>query len=82
VHLPPDVDLESVRRKLDFDLYYTHHMGPLLDLQILTATLLGLLGVPYPVACRLCLVPSREAIEGANRAAPVVSEAAPQPQPA
>jgi lipopolysaccharide/colanic/teichoic acid biosynthesis glycosyltransferase len=81
VHLPPDVDLESVRRKLDFDLHYVRSMGPVLDLQVLTATLLGLLGVPYPVACRTCLVPGRAAIEGAARPAAVGAEAPAQVQP-
>jgi hypothetical protein len=81
VHLPPDVDLESVRRKLDFDLHYVRSMGPVLDLQILTATLLGLLGIPYPVACRTCLVPGRAAIEGATGPEPVAPEAAAQVQP-
>jgi lipopolysaccharide/colanic/teichoic acid biosynthesis glycosyltransferase len=32
LRLPPDTDLESVRNKLEFDLYYVRHVGPWLDL--------------------------------------------------
>jgi lipopolysaccharide/colanic/teichoic acid biosynthesis glycosyltransferase len=35
VQLPPDTDLDSVRRKLAYDLYYIRHLGPWLDLRII-----------------------------------------------
>jgi lipopolysaccharide/colanic/teichoic acid biosynthesis glycosyltransferase len=38
VQLPPDVDLESVRRKLAYDLHYVREVNPVLDLRILFAT--------------------------------------------
>lgn len=38
VQLPPDSDIESVRRKLAYDLYYVREVGALLDLRILFAT--------------------------------------------
>ncbi|HMF12114.1 MAG TPA: sugar transferase [Gemmataceae bacterium] len=38
IHLPPDSDLESVRRKLAFDLHYVHARSTWLDLRILAAT--------------------------------------------
>ena len=38
VQLPPDTDLESVRRKLAYDLYYVQHLSLWLDLRILVAT--------------------------------------------
>jgi lipopolysaccharide/colanic/teichoic acid biosynthesis glycosyltransferase len=48
VNLPPDVDYESVRRKLAFDLYYVAHLGPWLDLRIMLGTALMILGVAAP----------------------------------
>jgi lipopolysaccharide/colanic/teichoic acid biosynthesis glycosyltransferase len=36
--LPPDTDIESVRRKLVFDMYYVRSVSPWLDLRILCAT--------------------------------------------
>ena len=38
VQLPPDTDLESVRRKLAYDLYYVQEIGAMLDARILFAT--------------------------------------------
>jgi len=38
LNLPPDSDLESVRRKLRHDLYYIHRRSPWLDLRIFCAT--------------------------------------------
>jgi lipopolysaccharide/colanic/teichoic acid biosynthesis glycosyltransferase len=46
VHLPPDTDLASVRRKLAFDLYYIRRLGPWLDLRLLLVTSVHL-AVPY-----------------------------------
>jgi lipopolysaccharide/colanic/teichoic acid biosynthesis glycosyltransferase len=45
LRLPPDTDLNSVRRKLVYDLYYIRRASPLLDLQILLGTACYLLGV-------------------------------------
>ncbi len=39
VHLPPDTDLGSVRRKLGYDLRYVSEVGAALDLRIALATL-------------------------------------------
>lgn len=47
VQQPPDTDLESVRVKLAYDLYYVQHIGPWLDLRILLATGLHLAGIPF-----------------------------------
>ena len=38
VQLPPDSDLESVRRKLAYDLHYVRAVSPVLDARILFAT--------------------------------------------
>jgi hypothetical protein len=36
--LPPDTDLDSVRQKIVYDLYYVRHASPWLDLRLLLAT--------------------------------------------
>jgi lipopolysaccharide/colanic/teichoic acid biosynthesis glycosyltransferase len=47
VQLPPDTDLASVRRKLDYDLFYVERMNSWLDVRILVATALKCVGVPF-----------------------------------
>ena len=46
LNLPPDSDLDSVRRKLMLDIEYIEHAGLLLDMRLLAATLLRLTRVP------------------------------------
>lgn len=46
INLPPDTDLDSVRRKLVLDLEYIEQAGPLLDFRMLCCTLTRLLGLP------------------------------------
>jgi lipopolysaccharide/colanic/teichoic acid biosynthesis glycosyltransferase len=46
VQLPPDTNVDCVRRKLLFDLYYVERMSPGLDARILLATGLYLVHVP------------------------------------
>ena len=50
VHLAPDTDLESVRRKLAFDLFYIRNQNFWLDLRILLATVFYTLGNPGQLA--------------------------------
>lgn len=38
VRLPPDTDIESVRRKVVYDVYYVRNVGPWLDLRLLFVT--------------------------------------------
>ena len=45
INLPPDTDLDSVRRKLVLDLDYIRQAGPGLDLRILCWTALRILGL-------------------------------------
>jgi lipopolysaccharide/colanic/teichoic acid biosynthesis glycosyltransferase len=52
VYLPPGTGIPSVRKKIQFDLYYIREFGPLLDLQLLAASLFISLGVPRGFACR------------------------------
>jgi lipopolysaccharide/colanic/teichoic acid biosynthesis glycosyltransferase len=63
VQLPPDSDLESVRRKLAYDLYYVRYVSPWLDLRILAGTCFYLLRMPLDLLPRLHLVPHRRVIE-------------------
>jgi lipopolysaccharide/colanic/teichoic acid biosynthesis glycosyltransferase len=75
VQLPADTDLDSVRRKIGRDLHYIEEMGPRLDLKILVATAMKVVGVPCPTACRLLGIPTREV----DRDEPAAPWAAPHP---
>jgi lipopolysaccharide/colanic/teichoic acid biosynthesis glycosyltransferase len=63
VQLAPDTDLESVRRKLAYDLYYVQNRSPWLDLQLLAATAIHVLGVPYALIGKFLLLPGSRRIE-------------------
>ena len=51
--LAPDTDLDSVRHKLTYDLYYVENLSLLLDLRILFCTAIKTLGDPAGFSCRL-----------------------------
>jgi lipopolysaccharide/colanic/teichoic acid biosynthesis glycosyltransferase len=57
VQLAPDTDLESVRRKLVFDMHYVRHLSFWLDVRIMLATVLHLLGVSFRRLRRMGIVP-------------------------
>src|SRR5207249_3724628 len=57
VHLPPDTDLESVRRKLAHDLYYIRHLSPWLDLRLLACTAFYAVGIPFRMLSRALWIP-------------------------
>ena len=83
VQLPYDSSLESVRRKLAYDLYYIDAASPGLDLRILLGTALKVSGIPFSVIRWLFVMPSGAEVEAAyRRAAPRRMTAMPQPQPA
>jgi hypothetical protein len=63
IQLPPDTDLQSVRRKLACDLYYIRHLGPCIDLAILVCTGLHLLGIPTERMQEVFRVPTTAAVE-------------------
>jgi lipopolysaccharide/colanic/teichoic acid biosynthesis glycosyltransferase len=63
VQLPPDTDLDSVRRKLARDLYYVQNVGLWLDLQIVLGTFVYVLGIPFWVAKKVIGVPGGEDVE-------------------
>jgi lipopolysaccharide/colanic/teichoic acid biosynthesis glycosyltransferase len=77
VLLPPDTDLDSVRLKLAYDLWYVQRHGPWLDLRVAAATAFHLAGVRWRFLRWLLLVPDQDTIERAYRA--LAGEVAPGP---
>jgi lipopolysaccharide/colanic/teichoic acid biosynthesis glycosyltransferase len=65
VQLPPDTDLDSVRRKLQYDLYYVRSWGGWLDLRISLATLVHMVGGSFGFLRRLRLVPAPAQVDAA-----------------
>src|SRR5262249_2177990 len=66
VTLPADTDLESVRRKLRYDLYYVRHRTFWLDVRIVLVTGAKMLGVPTDLSARLLRIPGEEMVECAR----------------
>ena len=60
IHLPPDTDLNSVRRKLAYDLYYVDRATLWLDLRLIAGTALGILRVPVGFTTRVLGIPGIE----------------------
>jgi lipopolysaccharide/colanic/teichoic acid biosynthesis glycosyltransferase len=67
VQLPPDTDLESVRRKLAYDLFYVQNRSLWLDLQLIVATAVYSMGVPYSRIGKWTFLPGSETVEQAYR---------------
>jgi lipopolysaccharide/colanic/teichoic acid biosynthesis glycosyltransferase len=67
VQLPPDTDVESVRKKLAHDLYYVRHLSPWLDAKLMLCTAFHAAGVPFRVLGCLLQVPASEHVERATR---------------
>ena len=67
VQLRADTDLENVRQKLAYDLYYIQQLSPWLDLRILFSTGFFVLGMPFGWVRKLLRVPTREVIENEMR---------------
>jgi lipopolysaccharide/colanic/teichoic acid biosynthesis glycosyltransferase len=65
VQLQADTDLESVRRKLAYDLHYVQYCGPWLDCRIVLATALHMLAVPYHHLGKVLFLPHGPRIENA-----------------
>ncbi len=65
VQLPADTDIDSVRRKLAYDLYYIRQMGPWLDLKLICCTAVHVLGVPYCAVAALFRLPRQQHVETA-----------------
>jgi lipopolysaccharide/colanic/teichoic acid biosynthesis glycosyltransferase len=60
-----DSNLDSVRRKLAYDLYYLRCRGPGLDARLLVATALKVIGVPYDSIGWLLTLPGVADVERA-----------------
>jgi lipopolysaccharide/colanic/teichoic acid biosynthesis glycosyltransferase len=81
VQLPADSDLESVRRKLEQDLYYVRECGLWLDFRLACCTACRMLGISFRISGRLLRIPTSETIAKAMKA--VVPEVAtPRPRKA
>jgi lipopolysaccharide/colanic/teichoic acid biosynthesis glycosyltransferase len=63
VNLPADTDLDSVRRKLAYDMYYIQNISFWLDLRILLCTALYSVGVPFRFSRKFFRLPCGEAVE-------------------
>ena len=82
IQLPADTDIDSVRHKLVYDLYYVRYTSPWLDLRILAGTALKVFGVPFEQIRKVFVLPSRETVEIAYQSQGMVEvEAIPCPQP-
>ncbi len=68
VQLPPDTDIDSVRRKLAYDLFYIRHLNVWLDFRLIACTALHMVGVPFHVLYRWFSLPSKARIEHAYQA--------------
>jgi lipopolysaccharide/colanic/teichoic acid biosynthesis glycosyltransferase len=74
VQQPADTDLDCVRRKLAYDLYYIERVSPWLDLRLLFATAFYAVGVPFKEVGKLARLPKPEQVERAMQ--PFLVEAA------
>src|SRR5262249_8730542 len=54
---PADTDVESVRIKLRFDLYYITHTGIGLDFRLILATVFKVLQIPLWLTRWICRIP-------------------------
>jgi lipopolysaccharide/colanic/teichoic acid biosynthesis glycosyltransferase len=73
IQLPPDSEVSAVRRKVQYDLYYIHQLGPWLDLRILLGTVLKVLGVPFSVIRWVLGLPTEGEAEAVPRSAAVAA---------
>lgn len=76
--LPADTTIQSVRRKLAYDLYYIQAHGPWLDYRLMLCTGLKMFGVPLSSALRLFRVPGDLAV-GPAAAEPLAPPSPPAP---
>jgi lipopolysaccharide/colanic/teichoic acid biosynthesis glycosyltransferase len=81
VNLPPDTDLESVRRKLVYDLDYVKYHGFWMDLRLLFATAFFLVGIPFARSRKLFwlaqLEGSYESVSASPPAVPTMTQVEP-----
>ncbi|HEX4611600.1 MAG TPA: sugar transferase [Urbifossiella sp.] len=63
VQLAADTDLESVRRKLRYDLHYIGTAGPWLDLRLMLSTAFKMLHLPFGVSRVVLRIPGEQVVE-------------------
>ncbi len=63
VQLPADTNLNSVRRKLAFDLYYIGQINPWLDLRLIVCSACHMFGLPYRAGAWLFGLPRQAIID-------------------
>ncbi len=63
VQLPPDTDLESVRLKLAYDLYYVSRFNFWLDIRLMICTGVQFFGIPTSLSKCLLRIPGGEKVE-------------------
>jgi len=64
VQLPPDEDVDSVARKVAYDVYYVERINLWLDLRILAGTALKMAGISYTCIRLLVALPGPEVVLG------------------
>jgi lipopolysaccharide/colanic/teichoic acid biosynthesis glycosyltransferase len=69
VQLPGDTDLDSVKRKLAYDLYYVKYLNPWLDARIILGTCFKVLGVPFRKLRQWFALPSYQVVQSCFAAA-------------
>ena len=67
IHLPPDTGIESVQRKLRFDLYYIRTANTWLDLRLIVCTGMKLFFLPLSVFRFLLRIPGQTNIESRSQ---------------
>jgi lipopolysaccharide/colanic/teichoic acid biosynthesis glycosyltransferase len=70
VQLPPDIDLNSVRRKLQYDLHYVAQGTLWLDLRLLAGTVFHVLGLPPTVTRAVLVIPGPVEVEAPPERSP------------
>ena len=79
VQLPPDEDIDSVARKVAYDVYYVERINLWLDLRILVGTALKMAGISYGCIRLLVALPRPEVVLGnAPQEEPERRDAAPR----
>jgi lipopolysaccharide/colanic/teichoic acid biosynthesis glycosyltransferase len=71
LQLPPDTDLESVRRKLSYDRHYVANGSLWMDLRLLVSTALHVFRLPFAVSRTLLGLPGEPEVEPERSAGPV-----------
>ena len=82
VQLPADADLDSVRRKLAYDLYYIRYLNGWLDLRLIVCTTVHMCGVPFYVLARWFFLPNKDTVEHAYKVRMATQVVAPELEPA